>query len=136
MAQERCIKRCLDAGRGWEVGEIRTAMERGSSGAPVPSSPWWRLVEADEKISEADVFDPALVAEKRRESGQRDKVSAIRQALERLDPDNSRHWTSKGYPSLAMVQELSGVDVSRNEVVAAQPEFDREIAREQNKTAE
>lgn len=135
MAQERCIKACLDRGRRWNPGEVRETEESDDGGKSIPTSQWWRMVGADEVIEPGDVFDPALVAEKQKESAQRDRVGAIRNALASLDPENDRHWTQKGFPSLSAVQERAKVELARNDVVAAEPDFDREKARLQKASA-
>lgn len=50
-----------------------------------------------------------------------------------LDPDNPSHWTKQGRPSMAAIEEAYGsTDITRRDVSAAVPGWDRETAaREQ-----
>lgn len=47
------------------------------------------------------------------------------EALKALDPDNNEHWTQEGLPVVAEVAKLTGVNVTRAEVTAAAPHFNR-----------
>ena len=48
------------------------------------------------------------------------------QGLLKLDAANDDHWTSDGAPRLDVVSELLGVDVTREQVIEADPFFTRE----------
>lgn len=49
----------------------------------------------------------------------------LKEALERLDPEDNEHWTALGLPRL----EVLGEDVKRKDVEEVAPEFNRVVAR-------
>lgn len=129
MAQERCIRRCLASGRLWEVGDVRTIESTNDAGRPNIAE-HFRLVGPDEEVADKEFHNPEKIAEIRRESGLLDKTAAIMRSLDQLDPDDNTHWTAKGYPSVAKMHLLTGFEVSKGDLQAAYPEFDRELARD------
>lgn len=59
-----------------------------------------------------------------------DGQGPIAAALKRLDPANDDHWTADGKPAMRAVEAILGrSDVTRSDVTAALPGFDREVAR-------
>lgn len=51
-------------------------------------------------------------------------------AIESLDPGNDNHWTQDGKPAMAMVERLYGAaDITRADVSAAAPGYNREVAQ-------
>lgn len=56
-------------------------------------------------------------------------ADTIKSAVELLDPANDEHWTAAGLPSVDAVTGLVGQKVTRAEIEAAAPAFDRETAR-------
>lgn len=50
----------------------------------------------------------------------------IKQALKQLNPKLNAHWTSDGAPRLEIVSEFLGVNVTREQVIKADPFFTRE----------
>jgi len=128
MAQERCIRRTAQFGRLWLAGEVRTIDKEDERGHPVVSD-HFRLVESGEAVEDRDAYDDEAVAEKRKESGLRDKTAGITAALEKLDCDDDTHWTRKGDPSLQQVFKHTDFEVSRGAVREVWPEFNREYAR-------
>ena len=52
----------------------------------------------------------------------------IQEALRNLDPLNDDHWTSNGDPRIDAVKSFLGSSVTREEIVAAAPDFNREKA--------
>lgn len=128
MAQERCIRKCVSQGRLWTLGEVRTAGVNAETGKP-EAHVHFRLVEEDEAVDERDVYSDEKVKEARRESGMRDKRAAITKALYALDPDDDAHWTRNGDPAVQAVYVNVDFEVSRNEISAALPGFDRETAK-------
>lgn len=128
MALERCIRQTAQYERFWQVGEVRTVSRTDEQGNPLVSD-HFRLVGGEEKISDKDFYDPALVEEKRKESGMRDRRAGITRALEQLDPDDDDHWTRRGEPSIQKVFALTSFEVSRGALREVWPEFDRVLAR-------
>lgn len=56
-------------------------------------------------------------------------MSAIKEALLKLDPSDDSHWTSDGLPRLNVVSRFCGSgDLSRQDVTDADPEFCRDKA--------
>jgi hypothetical protein len=56
-----------------------------------------------------------------------DKAQIIREALEKLDPENNEQWTNDNLPQIGVVQELTGLKgLKRGEITAAAPLFTRE----------
>ncbi len=53
----------------------------------------------------------------------------VRAALQKMDPNNDNQWTMQGEAQLATVHFLSGDKVSREELKAIAPEFNRETLR-------
>lgn len=59
-----------------------------------------------------------------------DGQGPVAAALKRLDPNNDEHWTADGKPAMRAVEAILGrSDVTRSDVSAALPGFDREAAR-------
>lgn len=59
-----------------------------------------------------------------------DGQSPIVAALNRLDPADDEHWTADGKPKMAALEVLMGrADITRAQVDAAAPGFNREAAR-------
>lgn len=51
-------------------------------------------------------------------------------ALLKLDPENDEHWTKLGKPAMAALEQFYGsADITRADVGAAIPQFDRDVAR-------
>jgi hypothetical protein len=123
MAQERCVRKTYQQSRLWLSGEVRTAPvdDRGNSYA----SNHFRLLEDDEKVDEADVFSDEKVKKAKKDSGMRDKKAAINNALNALDHENDSHWTQGGAPALQAVFQRVDFEVSRADVTAANPGFER-----------
>jgi len=49
----------------------------------------------------------------------------IKEALDQLDSLNDEHWTDDGFPALKAVSEIMGREVSRKEIIDADPSFSR-----------
>lgn len=47
------------------------------------------------------------------------------EALQALDIANDEHWTKEGLPLLAVLHEMTGADVSRADITAVAPAFNR-----------
>lgn len=63
--------------------------------------------------------------------GEGDGQSPINQALSRLDPEDDEAWTADGKPKMSAIEAVMGrSDVTRAQVDAAAPGFDRDAARE------
>lgn len=59
-----------------------------------------------------------------------DGQSPIVSALKRLDPADDEHWTADGKPKMSALEALMGrADITRAQVDAAAPGFNREAAR-------
>jgi hypothetical protein len=57
------------------------------------------------------------------------QVLKIIDALKMLNPENDEFWTDAGLPKVSAVEEASGiVGVTRKDIVAAYPDFNRELA--------
>jgi len=127
MAQERCVRKSYSRNRLWIPGEVRTA-NTDDQGRPVASM-HFRLVGADEEVEPSKVFTDAKVKAARAEAGLRDKRAAITNALNGLDPDDDSHWTQAGWPSVQAVFSRVDFEVTRNEIMAAAPDFNRDAAK-------
>ena len=64
-----------------------------------------------------------------RAAGDGEDLEELREILRELDPDVDSHWTKKGGPSWATVKLKLGEEIPYEEVKAAWPEFDRDLAR-------
>ena len=127
MAQERCYRANHQYGKKWNPGEIRTIDKFDEEGRPAVSD-HFRLVGRDEAVDEDKVFDKTEIEERKKESHQRDKRTAILEALDKLDPERDGDWTARGYPSMSALAAHLDIEVTRDEVTAASPDFDREKA--------
>ena len=56
--------------------------------------------------------------------------SALRSALERLDPDDDSHWTRDNIPSLAVLSAMIERKVTRNELQVIDPHLTRDLVRQ------
>ena len=55
----------------------------------------------------------------------------LQRAVLALDPKNDDHWTKDGQPAMSAVEKLYGSsDITRAQVKAAAPDFDREAAKQ------
>lgn len=143
---QRCWQAYPDPSR--ELDEARAAIERGTDAA-----------EADEdepkagdgdpsgaENNEGGAGDPAPEPEGTDEGGsdaqpepgaaepgrpgEGDGQSPINQALSRLDPEDDEAWTADGKPKMSAIEAVMGrSDVTRSQVDAAAPGFDRDAAR-------
>lgn len=143
---QRCWQAYPDPSR--ELDEARAAIERGTDAA-----------EADEdepkagdgdpggtENNEGGAGDPAPEPEGTDEGdsdaqpepgaaepgrpGEGDGQSPINQALSRLDPEDDEAWTADGKPKMSAIEAAMGrSDVTRAQVDAAAPGFDRDAAR-------
>lgn len=58
----------------------------------------------------------------------------LQRAVLALDPKNDDHWTKDGQPAMSAVEKLYGAsDVTRAQVKAAAPDFDRDAANAKQK---
>jgi len=49
----------------------------------------------------------------------------IAAALDLLDPANDDHWTNAGLPAVDAVSDITGANVTRAQIKAARPDFER-----------
>lgn len=92
-----------------------------SEPAPEPAG------QADDGGADAD---PDAGEAEHGSADQGDGQSPLAAALKRLDPANDEHWTADGKPKMTAVEALLGrADVTRAQVDAALPGFNREAAR-------
>lgn len=54
------------------------------------------------------------------------RVSRIWQALTQLDMMNDKHWTAERQPAVAAVEDILGEPVTRAEISAVAPDFNRQ----------
>lgn len=90
----------------------------------------WQVVPDDasstQETSEANEPAPEEVPNVAQQLGN-DRLAA---ALRQLDPENDDHWTKLGKPTMSAVEKLFGsAAVTRDEVEAAIPGFNRDVAR-------
>ena len=79
---------------------------------------------AEEKTTDGAGHDDAEAGE----AGVRaegDGHQAIREALSQLDTVNDKHWTAEGLPAVVAVAEILGMVVTREEITAVAPDFNR-----------
>ena len=50
----------------------------------------------------------------------------IKQALQKLDFENDEHWTSDGLPMISALKEITGTELTRQQITQADPEFNRQ----------
>jgi hypothetical protein len=63
-------------------------------------------------------------------------ADSIKAALAKLDPTNDDHWTAAGLPAVGAVKEITGsTSLSRDDIVAAAPDFERPEPTEEEKKA-
>lgn len=132
MAQERCIRRTAQYGRLWEVGEIRTVEKFNDDGKAVISQHFTEVLK-DEAFDPNKLYDEEEVRARQAETQVRDKTSAILNALRKLDADDDGNWTANGYPSVQKVHLLVDFEVTRADIQAAAPDFDRKSWAETQK---
>lgn len=128
MPKERCVRKCPAHGRLWLPGEVREISDFDEDGQPIVTD-HFRLIEDDEQVDLEKVYDQDELKQKKAESNARDREAAIKTALQKMDPDNSRHWTRGGLPSLQFLCTETGLDLTRGEVHAVAPDFDQDAAR-------
>lgn len=128
MPQERCVRKCAQHGRMWLVGEVRDIDAFEDDGTPIVSD-HFRLVEEDEVVEDTDMFDKTELREKRVEASKRDLSAALSRAIESIDPENDRHWTKDGRPSLQFLSGETDQSLTRAQVQAMAPDLDRETLR-------
>lgn len=129
MPKERCVRKVPVHGRLWQPGEVREISDFDEKGDPIITN-HFRLVEDDEDIDLSQVFDQEELKAKIKESNERDQDAAIKAALDKLDPDNPRHWTRDGRPSLQVIHQETGLtELKRADIHAAAPDFDKKSAR-------
>lgn len=58
-----------------------------------------------------------------------DEKKAIKTAAELLEHKDDTHWTKAGLPDLTAVSELVGSKVTRNDMEAVLPDFQRTITK-------
>jgi len=124
MARERCIRRTAQYNRLWEVGEIRTIENFNEEGKAIVSDHFVE-VKKDETFDPNKAYDQEDVKKRQAETQVRDKTSAIINALRKLDADDDANWTVNGYPSVQKVHILTDFEVTRADIQAAAPDFDR-----------
>jgi len=96
--------------------------DAGGAGEPTPEPD-----SSDEGNSDAEP-EPGEAEPGR--DGEGDGQSPITKALSRLDPENDDQWTAEGKPKMSAIEDALGrSDVTRAQVTAAAPGFDREAAR-------
>ena len=84
-----------------------------------------------EPVAENDAPEPEPVVdpEDNTLAAAADPLARIRGALEKLDPDNDAHWTKAGDPAMDAIEAILGdKSVTRDDVKAADPGFNRDIA--------
>jgi len=99
--------------------------DAGGAGEPTPEPD-----SSDEGNSDAEP-EPGEAEPGR--DGEGDGQSPITKALSRLDPENDDQWTAEGKPKMSAIEDALGrSDVTRAQVTAAAPGFDRDAARAAN----
>lgn len=85
---------------------------------------------AGDSSAAADGHEAGLNADGQPAPQTNDKLT---RAVKSLDPTNDDHWTADGKPAVMAVQKAYGsADVTRADVAAAAPNFDREAAKAGN----
>lgn len=56
------------------------------------------------------------------------RKQVILDTLALLDHSDDSHWTADGLPSVKVVSDTAGIEVTRKEITAAAPDFQREAA--------
>jgi len=96
--------------------------DAGGAGEPTPEP-----TDPDEGVSDAE---PELGTAEPGRPGEGDGQSPIAKALSQLDPEDDEAWTADGKPKMSAIEAAMGrSDVTRSQVDAAAPGFDREAAR-------
>lgn len=85
-------------------------------------------IEGDESYLDRIVTVEKENASKRK-AGEIPNAEKIVSTLKSLDPENDRHWTGAGLPSLTIVSQQIGVKITREDIAGALPGFNREQAR-------
>lgn len=57
-------------------------------------------------------------------------LQTLEEALNSLDPEDEAHWTKGGLPNLKVLSELTGTTVTRADIDAIIPDFNRTVAAE------
>lgn len=70
-----------------------------------------------------DATDPADA-----DSGEEASAS-VKEAVDALDPEDDSHWTAQGLPSTDAVTDLAGEKVTRGQIEAAAPGYNRAAAK-------
>lgn len=56
-------------------------------------------------------------------------TSAVKAAVDALDPNDDGHWTAQGLPSIEAVADLAGEKVTRAQIDAVAPGYNRAAAK-------
>lgn len=73
---------------------------------------------------DADKTEPATGEKKEAEA----RKQVILDTLQLLDHSDDSHWTGEGLPSVKIVSDTAGIEVTRKEITAAAPDFVRQAA--------
>lgn len=108
------------AGDG-DTGGTQDAAGGAGDPAPEPSG------QADDGSADAEP-EPGQAEPGRPDQG--DGQSPLAKALTQLNPTDDEHWTADGKPKMSAIEAIMGrSDVTRAQVEAAAPGFNREAAR-------
>lgn len=93
---------------------------------PVPATTEASNVELTESFgsNESNESDANPAAEK--------QGLSLAESIGQLDPNDDDHWTKAGLPAIAAVETIFGKDISREDIEAAAPGFNRSIALQAN----
>lgn len=90
----------------------------------------WQVVVDGEQSAQATEQAVEELPEEKPNYAQELDNSRLAAALKQIDPENDEYWTKLGKPTMAAVEQFYGsADVTREEVEAAIPGFNREAAR-------
>lgn len=83
--------------------------------------------EREQKSGLTEVAEPADPADAAGEGGE--ASSSVKEAVDALDPEDDSHWTAQGLPSTEAVTDLAGEKVTRGQIEAAAPGYNRAAAK-------
>ena len=88
-----------------------------------------RCWEVETIVPDAAVGAPPTTDEETPNPAQVLVLARLEAALRKLDPNNDEHWTKSGKPAVAAVEQFYGsADITRTDIEAAIPDFDRAAA--------
>jgi hypothetical protein len=124
----------VDLAKGEKPGEWFAFDGVGIPSAPATGTSADTAEHIDALTKRADEAETMLALVQDELAALKRSPPVVNAALALLDPKNDDHWTQAGEPKVDAVKAIVGGDVSRDDIKAAAPDFDRDVAKAQATT--